>query len=181
MFAYDDDVAVTCVYFDHKQDYQPVAILRNILKQLIQYRESQISDDVRVLYKNFAEKERQPPLSEISETLKHELRHFSKVFVVLDALDECGTSANTRKIILQELAKLQPKLYLMITGRPFPEMHLSVFPEHETLEIRTKDSDVEKFVVREIKMDDTLRKDPSGKNKLGRLIIDTVVKKSSGM
>jgi ankyrin repeat domain-containing protein 50 len=181
MFAYDDDVAVACVYFDHKQDYQHVAILRNILKQLIQHRESQISDEVHQLHKKFAKKDRQPPLSEISETLKHEVGHFSKVFVVFDALDECGNSTNTRKTILQELAELQPKLRLMITGRPFAETHVSIFPKYETLEIKTKDSDVEKFVVGEIEMDDTLRKYASGENELGRLIVETVVKKSHGM
>jgi hypothetical protein len=181
MFAYDDDVAIACVYFDHKQDYQPVAILRNILKQFIQHSESQISHEVRQLYKKFTDKERQPSLSEISETLKLELGHFSKVFVVFDAIDECGTSTNTRKTILQEVTKLQPKLRLLITGRPFAETHLSVFPRYKTLEIRTRDSDVKKFVVGEIEMDDTLRKYASGENELGRLIVETVVTKSRGM
>jgi hypothetical protein len=181
MFAYDDDVAIACVYFDHKKDYQSAAILRNILKQLIQHRESQVSDDVRQLYKRFAGKERQPPLSEISETLGHEISHFSKMFVVLDALDECGANANTRKTILQELAKFQPQLRLMVTGRPFAEPHMAVFPKYETLEVRTKESDVEKFVVGEIEMDDTLQKYASGGNELGRLIIETVVNKSRGM
>jgi hypothetical protein len=181
MFAYDDDVAVACIYFDHKQKYQHVAILRNILKQLIEYREPRIPNDIHRLYKRYGEKNRQPPLSDISETLNRELSHFAKVFVVLDALDECAAGANTCKIILQELAKLKPKLRLMITGRPFAETHISVFPKYETLEVGTKDSDVEKFVVGEIEMDDTLRKYASGGNDLGRLIVETVVNKSRGM
>jgi len=69
----------------------------------------------------------------------------------------------------------------MVTGRPFANTRMSVFRRYETLEIRTRDSDVEKFVRGEIEKDKILRKHASGGNELGRLIVETVVNKARGM
>lgn len=178
MFEDDDDIAIVRIYFDHKQDYRDEAILRTILKQLSQRRESQVSDELRRLYRRLAPNDCKPSQSEVSEMLKRELAHFSKVFVILDALDERSERLNTGETILQELAKLQPTLHLMVTGRPFAGAQMSVFPRHETLEIQTADSDMEKFVLGEIEKDNTLRK---GGDELRRLIVETVLDKARGM
>lgn len=184
-FVYDEQVAIACVYFDHKQDYQPVAILRSILKHVVQQRiisqDGAVSDEVRQFYKNHTYKEREPSLPEVSELLLGELRDFSEIFVVLDALDECGASATARKTVLEEVQKLQPKLRLMVTGRPFAATHMSIFEIYETLEIQAIESDVERFVRGRIKIDECLHKYASHGTELGTLIVKTVVDKAQGM
>ena len=86
-FFYDEDIAIACVYFDHKAVYEPVAILKSILKHVLHRilrKEGTISEEIRQFYKNHLREERKPSLSEISEMLLLELRrNFSEIFVVL--------------------------------------------------------------------------------------------------
>jgi hypothetical protein len=184
-FFYDEDIAIACVYFDHKTVYEPVAILKSILKHVqhrILRKEGTISEDMRQFYKNHLREERKPSLSEISEMLSLELRrNFSEIFIVLDALDECSVDANPRKIILQELQKLQANLRLMVTGRPFAATHMTVFEASDAVEIRATASDVERFVSSQIDNDESLQKHAAGGTELRRKIINSVVTKAEGM
>jgi hypothetical protein len=140
-----------------------------------------LSDEIRQFYKNHTYKEREPSLPEISEMLLGELRDFSDIFVVLDALDECGAGATPRKTVLEEVQKLQPKLRLMVTGRPFAATQMSMFETYETLEIQGIESDVEKFVRGQIEIDECLHKYASRGTELGTLIVSTIVNKAQGM
>jgi hypothetical protein len=181
MFAYDEDIAIACVYFDHKQDFKPVAILRSILKNVVQRQENGLSDEVAQLFRKHNRRKTQPTLSEVSDVLQLEICDFSKIFIVLDALDECSTSENATEKLLAELQKLQPKLHLMVTSRPFAVTEMCVFDGYETLQVRAKDSDVEKFVQGRIEMDKTLRRHASEGSELGKVITETVVGKANGM
>jgi hypothetical protein len=97
------------------------------------------------LYHNYEKKKIKPSLSEIVEILLCAVLNFSKIFIVLDALDECTKALMT---LLQEIRNLQPKLHLMVAGRPdVKNRMLKVFPVYETLEIRVMatQSDPEKL------------------------------------
>jgi hypothetical protein len=180
MFAFDEDIAIACVYFDHKQEFEPVAILRSILKHVIQ-RQGGLSDEIRGLYKRHTRRETQPMLKELSEVLRLEMCDLTKIFVVIDALDECTSTDNAPAILLGELQNLHPKLRLLVTGRPFAENEMSLFPSYDVLEVRARDIDVENFVRGRIQADKSLRRYASGGNKLERLITETVVGKAKGM
>jgi hypothetical protein len=181
--AYDEDIAIACVYFDHKQDFEPVTILRSILKSVVQCRAGDLSDEVRSLYEKHVKRDTHPTLKEISKTLQLEMSHFSKVFIVFDALDECATDQNIRSKVLDELKTLQPKLRLMVTGRPFAATYMSRFDGYKTLEIRARDSDIKKFVEGQIDTDESVRKytSESDGDELRKQIVDTVVIKAKGM
>jgi len=179
MFAFDEDIAIVCVYFDHKQELNPTAILRSILQNVVQRQRGGLSDEIREFHKKYAR--RDTTMQEVSEVLQLEISDFSKIFIVLDALDECTTTDNAARNLLVELQKLQPKLHLMVTGRPFAVKSMSLFPTHATLEVRARDLDIEKFVHGRIQADENLRTYASGGNELENLIIETVVGKAKGM
>jgi hypothetical protein len=181
MFAFDDDIAIACVYFDHKQDFKPVEILRSILQHIVQRQEGGLSNEIRELHKKHTKSGRQPTLHELSEILQLEISDFSKIFIIIDALDECTTTDNAPAKLLGELQNLQPKLRLMVTGRPFAVKNLSLFPAYATLEVRARDLDIEKFVRGRIQADESLRTYASGGNELEKPIIGTVVDKAKGM
>jgi hypothetical protein len=56
-------------------------------------------------------------IDEYSSLLQTEVRRFPKVFIVIDALDECPESNGTRASFLAEIRKLQPNIHLLVTSR----------------------------------------------------------------
>jgi len=176
-FACVDDVGVACIYFDYKRNFQPVDILRSILKGVVQSKGG-ISERMLELHQRHYLREIPPPLSEVSEALQRELLDFRKFFIVLDALDECTTD---KEAVLQELKKLQPNTCLLITGRPFAREYVSVLDGLETLDIRAADSDVEKYVQGQLGKHKALRKYASEGDDLGRRIVTSIVEKAKGM
>ena len=181
MFAFDEDIAIACVYFDHKQDLKPVAILRSILQHVIQRREGGLSNETFELYQKHMRRGTQPALQEVSDILRLEIDDFSKVFIVLDALDECTATDNASSRLLGELQLLQPKLRLMVTGRPFAEKNMSLFNAYVTVPVLARSTDIEKFVHGQILARENLRTYASGGNELEKLIVQTVVEKAKGM
>ena len=117
-FCYDENIGLACVYFDHKQEFKAVDILRSILKHILQ-RKSSVSDEIRELYEKHSKRETSPTLKDVAVALEAERSKFTKIFLVIDALDECPTSEHTVEILLRHLEKLRPILRLMVTGRPF--------------------------------------------------------------
>jgi hypothetical protein len=130
------------------------------------------------LYETHTSRETLPPLAEISTALQHELSGFSKFFIVLDALDEC--TAN-KQLILNELKKLQPKIRLLITGRPFVSKDVSIFDNITMVQIRASDNDLERFVQGQMAIHETLEEHTSKDSELAKLIIETIVEKAKGM
>jgi hypothetical protein len=72
---------------------------------------------------------------------------YSRVFILIDALDECKVSHNCRKTFLSELFSLQAKCgaNLFATSRFIPEISEN-FQASISLEIRASEHDVRRYV-----------------------------------
>ena len=180
-FCYDENIGLACVYFDHKQEFKPVDILRSILKHILQ-RKSSVSDETRELYRKHLKRETSPMLKDIAVALEAERSKFTKIFLVIDALDECTTSEHTVEILLRHFETLRPVVRLMVTGRPFALKYMAGFASLETREIGASDHDVESFIRGQLNLDHSLRKLTSGgESGLGELIVEKVLAKAKGM
>ena len=176
-----EDVAIAYVYCSYKEleDQTDVNLIASLLQQLAQ-RRSFISDDVSSLYYRHIEKRTRPTLGEWSKLLNSEVNRFSKVFIVIDALDECSESNGTRDSFLVEVRKLQPAVHLFVTSRHTG----SIGREFETvsrLEIYARDADVRKYLEHRIANEPQLlrhtKKDPT----LRETIINSLLEKAKGM
>lgn len=111
------DTPVVCVYLDYKDatNQTLVNLLGSLLKQLIQLRDSSdVSNDLRDLYRKAKRRNAKPRLEQIRELLLAEIATCNRVYCVVDALDECSF----RQELLSEILKLVPeKLSLLITSR----------------------------------------------------------------
>jgi hypothetical protein len=65
--------------------------------------------------------------------------------IVVDALDECPESNNSRSDFLDSLGALDDRVGLMITSRPNIRIE-DTFSDREELEIVTADEDVRKYL-----------------------------------
>jgi ankyrin repeat domain-containing protein 50 len=112
--------------------------------------------------------------------LQLEVHHPSKVFIVIDALDECPNSNGTRDALVAEIRKLPPIIHLLITSRHISTIERE-FDKVARVEIRASDKDVRRYIESQIKGDRQLtrhiQKDPA----LQGTIVNTIIEKTKGM
>ncbi|KAH7305361.1 nucleoside phosphorylase [Rhexocercosporidium sp. MPI-PUGE-AT-0058] len=147
-FQNDPSVGIAYLYcnFRRKDEQKAQDLLASLLKQLSQGRSS-LPDNVRSLYDNHKEKRTRPSLDEISRTLQSVASIYSRVVIIVDALDECQVSDGCRMTFLAEIFSLQTKTgaNLFATSRPIPEI-TERFRGSITFEIRAHNEDVQQYL-----------------------------------
>lgn len=107
---------VASVYCDYREQFEqtPVNLLAALWFQLI-HSSDRLSDDVKKLYRKHMIRDTLPSLTEVEKVLSTEIGRCQKVFIVIDALDECLGSSQTD--LLRSLQSLRPKVNLLVTSR----------------------------------------------------------------
>lgn len=174
------DKGIACVYFDHKNQFESIDILRCLLKEVV-IRKDVVSYEIRDLYRSHKLADPIPPLSraETLRTLENELKAFTCFYCIIDGLDE--SNETSREDLLGELQQFLPKLRLMVTGRPYANDIPTLYDTYQVLGIRARDSDIELFVKGEIQKDKQFRRRVASDRTLEQLVVDTVVSKADGM
>jgi hypothetical protein len=180
-FKDEGKVGVACIYCNYKEkDAQtPVNLIASLWMQLVEDHGS-LSADVKGLYGKYVERGTRPPLSEVSRVLQSEITKYSKVFVVLDALDECSESDGTRQLFLTEIRKLMPNISLLVTSRHIANIELE-FQKAACLEISANDEDVRSYLKSRIEGQPQLARHIEKDTTLQDAILHTIVKKANGM
>jgi hypothetical protein len=106
-----------------------------------------LPDVVKLLYHKHRAKETRPSITELSRALHAVAALYSRVFVIVDALDECQESNGCQKKILAEILDLETKFSANVfaTSRPIPEI-ARVFKDKIRLEVRARDDDVQRYL-----------------------------------
>jgi len=140
----DDNVAIACIYCNYKEQAEQTAsnLVASLLKQMV-YNHFTISDHVKSLYECHIEQNTFPSLDDFAKALKSEIRMYSKVFIVVDALDECREDDGTRANLLRALRSLG--VNLMVTSRDLVSIARD-FQETIRLDIRADDQDVRRYI-----------------------------------
>ena len=114
-------VAYIYFNFQRKSEQTIENILRSLLKQLAQTLPS-MPDDVKYLYDRETEKGIRPLLGEIIGALQSASAKYSRVFIILDALDECETSHGYLPTLQSQIIDLQARAQLNVfaTSRHIP-------------------------------------------------------------
>ncbi|KAJ7659436.1 ankyrin repeat-containing domain protein, partial [Mycena olivaceomarginata] len=144
----DRNIGVACIYLNHKETtiQTPGNLLAGLWRQLI------LGKNLPPIVQTFTSR---PSLDEIHAVLRSAITEWSKVYFVVDALDEY--SEDQRRILLEQLASMGPTVSLMLTSRP----HLVLddfLATHETLEIRAREDDIQKYVDAQIGLSSRLSK-----------------------
>ncbi|KAI1015459.1 hypothetical protein LB504_010921 [Fusarium proliferatum] len=148
LFSKDRTVGIAYVYcnFQRQNDQTTKELLASLLKQLLQSLPA-IPYSVKLLYEQHRTKGSPPSLEDVSSNLLSTAKLFSRVFIMVDALDECRTTDGTQTEFLEEISKLQlhSRANVFATSRPIPEVK-DHFETSIVLEIRATDEDVERFL-----------------------------------
>ncbi|OGM41499.1 hypothetical protein ABOM_008920 [Aspergillus bombycis] len=145
-YGNDIEIGIVFIYFKFKDEWTMDRLLSTLLKQLAQ-RQQSIPNDLKDLYNNHHKHGTRPPPEEISRCLHAIASSYKKLFVVIDALDECQSAIESRDSILPTIFNLQAQSHasLLATSRPIPEVS-DQFKGVPTLEIRARSKDVQRYL-----------------------------------
>ena len=204
-FSEDPAVGIAYFYCDHayrEQEQSAVNIIRSLLQQLAFKHAATIAeadaetiaflDSLMTLYETADEKP--PTFKQCMDMLRFVLTLFSKVFIIIDGIDEC----DERDILIPELvaaasSRGSTSLSLIVTSRDSPEIS-EIFSNSARLEVRASDADIRRYVEHRIDRSRnsslglllldpgtrTVRKVPQAAIALRRFITDQISKKAQG-
>jgi hypothetical protein len=145
------EVGLAYLFCNYKSqvDQNVCALLSALLKQLLQGRPD-IAAPISRLYDHHKGRNK-PLLDEVFEALLAVCSNLVRVYVIVDALDECSDQDGTRSRLIRKLFDLQAKtnLHLLFTSRFIPEI-AEKFKSDPMLEVRASEEDVERFVIGQI-------------------------------
>ncbi|KAJ7291196.1 ankyrin repeat-containing domain protein [Mycena rebaudengoi] len=143
----DDNIGVVCIYLNHKETHEQTTsnLLAGIWRQLVLGKPIASTSLVRKLFQKHSEKRTKPELAQIHEVVRLAIAEWSRVYIVVDALDE--TLEDNRQRLLKYLTDLGPDVCLMLTSRydvSLPNITAEMF------EIRVPEEDIQKYVEHQI-------------------------------
>ncbi|KAI0887892.1 uncharacterized protein GGS22DRAFT_197834 [Annulohypoxylon maeteangense] len=146
-FENDNDIGVAYIFCNFRQhdDQQAEDLLANLLKQLQQFRP--LPPSMKAFYQRYKNMNRKPCLNEISDALRSVMTTYRRVFIIIDALDECQSSDRSEEKFLAEVLKLKNNgtANVFVTSRLIPKI-AAKFEGAISLEIRASDDDVGRYI-----------------------------------
>ena len=106
MYRNTSDVGIGWVYCIYNETGQTAQKLLASLLQQFCRQKGPLSPELSKSYEYHCRHDTRPLVPDISRLLRSEVKHFSKVYIVIDALDECPESDRTRDVFLTEILNL---------------------------------------------------------------------------
>ncbi|KAI0817992.1 hypothetical protein GGR55DRAFT_685440 [Xylaria sp. FL0064] len=147
-FRNESTTTVAYVYCNYRRQHEQTveSLLSSLLKQLAQTQYS-LPDTLEAIYKQHKKKRTRPSLDEISNALESVIHQVSRVFIVVDALDECQPLDGCRTKFLSTIFNLQSKtgLNIFATSRYIPDITVQ-FSRSLSIEIRATEHDIGRYL-----------------------------------
>ncbi|KAF3033139.1 hypothetical protein E8E12_001978 [Didymella heteroderae] len=147
-FGSDSTVGVAFIYCEHQRCEQqtPESLISSLLKQLAQ-QAAAIPPAVRDLHygSQFNGRQQQPKLEAIYDALVAASQCFSRTFILVDILDECGSQKTLSELSRLFTAQQIRPFNVLVTSRRLPDIE-ELFAGHEQIEIRADEHDVEAYL-----------------------------------
>ncbi|KAL8820153.1 MAG: hypothetical protein Q9223_001570 [Gallowayella weberi] len=174
------NVAIAYVYCVHNAEHQSASnFLGNLLGQLA-LQSPTFPEDIKSCHKQHSRNGTRPALSDLSRLLASQVQLFDKVFVLVDALDECPDHDGTRASFLSNVYELPASTKLMVTSRDLPSI-ASLFKDDLRLDIRAREEDVKLFIESQMEQRRELNDLLENRDDIRSIIAKTIVDLSNGI
>ena len=176
-FQNDTTIGIAYIYCNfRRQDEQKLEeLLASLLKELTRYQPSLLGV-VKDLYDRHKDNRTRPSFDDISRALQSVASMYSRVFIVVDALDECQVSDDCRSRLLSEVFNLQTKAgaNVFATTRFIPEI-TEKFEGSTTLKVHARDEDIRSYLDGHMKtLPSFVRGDPDLRGEIKTKIVGAV-------
>ena len=175
-----EGIGVAYIYCDYLKyrEQTTLHLVGSLLKQLAQ-QQNPVSESLEGYYNRHRTSNTDPDPKGAFEVLKAECDNWSRIFIIVDALDECSEKDATRQRLVEGLLSLQgsKRINILVTSRPIPSI-LCDFEVWERLGIRASSADIQDYLLGQ--MDRFSKRVVVGKD-LQAQIISTIVDAADGM
>jgi Cdc6-like AAA superfamily ATPase len=142
------NIGIAYIYYNfrRREEQKLDNLLASLLKQLSEARTS-LPTAVTELYERHKTKRTRPSTDELLKALQSVAMSFSRVFVLIDALDKCQASNGYRVRLIEVVFSLQARcgVNLFMTSRFITEI-TDKFNKSCWLEIRASKEDMERYL-----------------------------------
>lgn len=149
LFLQDQSVGIAYIYcnFRRQDEQKPIDMFASLLKQLAQQR-STLPQSLHQLHQQHRSRQTRPSFNDLLRVLQSIIGEYTKVFLVVDALDECEVWDGNRKQFITELLQLQAATAasLLATSRFIPDIEKEFEGRSARLEIRASKEDLEAYL-----------------------------------
>jgi hypothetical protein len=139
-----------------------------------------LPDNIKSFYKCHHGRGIRPNLNEYMTVLRAEIGLYSKVYIVVDALDECSEEDCTRKDLLQLLRYLSKTVNLLVTSRNIASIARD-FEGVNCLNIHANEHDIRKYVEARIPHEPRLARHINLRPRLKEKIMNKIIMNVKGM
>lgn len=140
----DDNIGLAHFFCDFNRTNDSLTIVTSILRQLLNYQSS--PEDVNADLYRLQLEGKKLDMVDTKTNLSKIMRGYSKVFLILDALDECEISHLKRIIPILLDPQAHGKVRLIATCRPVPEI-LQLFPTATVKLLQADTEDIEAYLL----------------------------------
>jgi hypothetical protein len=147
---FQDNTTIGIAYlycnFRKQAEQKAADLLASLLKQLSEQQPA-LPDSIRSLYHSHRHKRTRPTVDDMSRVLQAVATLYSRISIVIDALDECQVSDGSRSRFLSNVSSLQTRCRanILVTSRFLPEISEG-FKHAIALEIRASNEDVRRYL-----------------------------------
>ncbi len=172
----EPDVAVVGIYCDYNEFNQQSTpkYIASLLEQLLQ-KSSDIPFEVKKAFEVHSKRQSSPSLPEYVELLQMQMKSFTRVYVIIDALDECTQANGVRDDLFEGVMMLPTCASIMITSRYIPDIEI-MLEGVLRLDIGAHDEDVHLHVVSRLKAEKNwarrIRLDSGLQSKIARSVVE---------
>ena len=169
------------IYFSYKDSeiQTPVNILASIVQQLVRQRPKHC-DAVKNLHTRCIRENSRPSVGDVTATLEDVLLSFPKVYLVIDALDECTEENEVRSILLTELKKFQHHVSLIVMSRPIPDIE-DLLSGAVILSIEASPVDIRNYLEQRLASTRSVQKHFKEEPSLQTMIVSRIMEMMKGM
>lgn len=175
----NDRVGVAFFYFSYKEtEKQTTAnLVAALVHQLLMQKPDHVPE-LKKLHQKHAPQRTRPSAGELFELLQTISYAFSKIYMVIDALDEY--SDKNISLLLSDLQRLTKGLCLLVFSRPMPSLDLDL-ESVKRLHIHASEGDIKNYLLQRLKAAPAMRKHFQKDPHLSSNIVRRVLEVTRGM
>lgn len=169
------------IYFSYKEAEKqiPVNLISSIIQQLISQHPNSMSE-LRLLHERHRVHRTRPSIMECSNLLQTLLRSFPKVYIVVDAIDECSEQNEARWVFLAQLWRLRFKACLLFMSRPIPTLEKELQGSTRVY-LSPDEDDIKNYLLQRLDVTTTMKRHFRDEPSLRTTIVARITQKIKGM
>jgi hypothetical protein len=186
-FSFNNKIVCIYVYFDYKKQKSQnlMNLLSSLLVQLLQSRAS-VCVKIKEIYEAHRQRGIQPSTDNYVEMLKCQMQSIPKVYLIIDALDECldDPEPHTLSNFLAACQKLPDNTHILFTSRPGIGFATKINPTCE-LEVVANSDDMRQYLDKSIdshaRLQVIIGAELRHESSFRDHVLNSIVEKSKGM